>query len=164
MKKRMLAMLLVLAMLASYLPVGAVAEQQGTPDSQGTGEVVTTYEPLQTHGAGHICEHCVQVWENTPEATRPAAPVMPEWTAWDGTMALEDGKHYVLSVDTFTPAATIALSSGTYVLCLNGKTIDGSQAGTIFNLSGTAELTILDCTAHTVTPGSSSTCFASKAL
>lgn len=119
MMKRTLALLLVLVMVLSVLPVGVIAEG---------GE----YAPLAEHtDEGHICEHC----ENTAQ-----------WTAWDGTETMTDGGHYVLG-DDVTLSAPVALSAGTYVLCLNGQTLTG--ATTLFDLSGTASLIITDCTAKT---------------
>lgn len=82
--------------------------------------------------AQHTCEHCGQV---------------PEWVDWDGTGAMEDGKHYKLTAETLTLSAPIALSSGSYVLCLNGNTISAATSKRIFDLSGTANLVIVDHTA-----------------
>ena len=119
MMKRTLALLLVLVMVLSLLPVGVLAE---------AGE----YAPLAEHtNEGHICEQC----ETTAE-----------WTVWDGTTAMTDGGHYVLEAGV-TLSAPVALSAGTYTLCLNGQTITGST--TLFDLSGTASLIITDCTAKT---------------
>ena len=119
MMKRTLALLLVLVMVLSLLPVGVIAE---------AGE----YAPLAEHtDEGHICEQC--------ETTAT-------WTVWDGTQAMTDGGHYVLA-DSVTLSAPVALTAGTYTLCLNGKTITGTT--TLFDLSGTASLILTDCTAKT---------------
>lgn len=119
MMKRTLALLLVLVMVLSLLPVGVIAE---------AGE----YAPLAEHtDEGHICEQC----ESTAK-----------WTVWDGTQAMTDGGHYVLA-DNVTLSAPVALTVGTYTLCLNGKTITGTT--TLFDLSGTASLILTDCTAKT---------------
>lgn len=119
MMKRTMALLLVLVMVLSLLPVGVIAE---------AGE----YAPLEAHtDEGHVCEQC--------ETTAA-------WTVWDGTEAMTDGGHYVLG-DAVTLSEAVVLTEGSYVLCLNGKTITGST--TLFDLSGTASLTITDCTAKT---------------
>ena len=117
--KRTLALVLALVMVLSLLPIGVIAE---------AGE----YAPLAAHtDEGHICEQC-----ETAAA----------WTVWDGTEAMTDGGHYVLG-DSVTLSAPVALTEGTYTLCLNGKTITG--ATTLFDLSGTASLILTDCTAKT---------------
>ena len=119
MTKRVLALFLVLIMVLSLLPVGVIAE---------AGE----YAPLAKHtDEGHICEQC---------------KTAVQWTVWDGTTAMTDGGHYVLETGV-TLSAPVALSAGTYTLCLNGQTITGVT--TLFDLSGTANLIMTDCTAKT---------------
>jgi len=121
MTKRILALLLVLAMVITCLPLAVVAEE-----NQGSQPVVTAHTD-----AAHKCEHCEQALA---------------WTAWDGTTVLTDGGHYVLTADTML-AAPVELTAGSYVICLNGFALSGSPS--LFLLSGTAELTVVDCTART---------------
>lgn len=116
MSKRILALFMALVLVLSLVPATVIAE--------GTEPAV--------HTETHACEHCTEGAQVT-------------WTAWDGKTALTDGGHYYLTEDV-TLTAPVALSEGSYVLCLGGKTL--TATGTRhFDLSGTASLVIVDCTA-----------------
>ncbi len=116
MSKRILALFMALVLVLSLVPATVIAEGA---------------EPA-VHTDAHTCEHCTEGAQVT-------------WTAWDGKTALTDGGHYYLA-DNVELSAPVALSSGSYVLCLGGKTL--TATGTRhFDLSGTASLTIVDCTA-----------------
>lgn len=166
MKKRLLALFLVLALLVTCLPIGAVAE--GTEDdividNVEQTEVVTDEVAQQAEQSvrkpatkdttpkkgdheddAHKCEHCDQ---------------FVTWTKWGnangktGTMPSTSG-HYVLDTD-INPAGRVALTTQDIVICLNGYTItssatDGDKTDSLYSIgkNATAKVTITDCTAH----------------
>lgn len=166
MKKRLLALLLVLALLITCLPVGAVAEgteEDVVIDNVEQTEVVTdevaqqAEQPVRKPATkdttpkkgdhkddAHKCEHCDQ---------------FVTWTQWGsangktGTMPSTSG-HYVLDTD-INPAGRVALTTQDIVICLNGYTItssatDGDKTDSLYSISknATAKVTITDCTAH----------------
>ena len=133
MAKRILAMLLVMAMVFSVLPTGVFAEgegQQGQPVKQTQGS---------HDDSKHKCEHC---------------DTTLTWTAWGDDAAEKtklpdgsDGKtHYVL-VDNIQVAAATYISAKDVTICLNGKQVTTTGDCNTFELSGTGKVRITDCTA-----------------
>ena len=143
MMKRTFAMLLAVALVLGLLPMSAVAEQLNTAYTA----------PLEQHehapsGDAHICEHCVAAGKTGAEAT-------PEWKAWDSTkntLPNADG-HWYLTGDMTVKAVT--LSNKNVVVCLNGYTVTATTGERFYTLQTGAVLTVLDCTAKTVTPDES---------
>ena len=133
MAKRILAMLLVMAMVFSVLPTGVFAEGEGqqTP----TGEPAS--RALKTHAdSGHKCEHCDKV---------------VTWTPWGGTgekNKLPTSGHYYL-VDNIDLKSQTAVY-GDLVLCLNGYNVIASANVHVFRTAASGKVTITDCTAETV--------------
>lgn len=145
MMKRSLALLLAMVMVLSMLPMNILAE------GQSTAEKNTAYtEPLAQHahaasGDAHICEHCVA-------AGKTGADAVPEWQpiASDATTFGREAGHYYLTGDMVNMEQTSVDKD--VVLCLNGHTIKPKAGKYLFRLYSNAKLTILDCTAKTVTP------------
>ena len=147
MKKRLLALLLVLALLITCLPIGAVAEGTET-ELDNTEQTQTLEETVPQKGDHaddvHKCEHCDQ---------------FVTWTKWGnangktGTMP-NDTDHYILDTD-INPTGRVPLKNQDIVICLNGFTItasgtDADKADSLYSFSkdATAKVTITDCTAH----------------
>ena len=143
--KRSLALLLALVMVLSMLPMNILAE------GQSTAEKHTAYTaPLAQHnhaasGDAHICEHCVA-------KGLTGADAIPEWIpiAADATTFGRAAGHYYLTANMENMSTTSVDKD--VVLCLNGYTIKPKAGKYLFRLYSNAKLTILDCTAKTVTP------------
>lgn len=67
------------------------------------------------------------------------------WTAWDGTAAFVNGKHYRVSKDVQLTGVVTVPAGVTVVLDLNGKTITAAADSRCFEVSG--ELAIVNSTA-----------------
>jgi len=128
MLKRMTAWILVVALLASVLPMGIAAETE------------TTYPAQHSHSATqHDCAHC----DDTIT-----------WEAWGDT---DDEKkalpktsgHYYLVSDITKTGRTEMEATADIVLCLNGYTVDGNNTDTIYRVVTSGKLRIDDCTAYT---------------
>ena len=124
MTKRILAFVIVLAMVLSVLPVQMVAAEQTVP--------------THGHSDAHQCSsHC-------PGGTITWKP----WGITNGsktTFPTESG-HYYLECDV-TLAARADIPAGKDItICLNGWTLSENGSGNISYLSG--YLTISDCTAY----------------
>lgn len=132
MLKRMTAWVLVIALLASVMPMSIAAE--GEP----------TYPAPNSHSAEqHNCEHC------DGEIT---------WEAWGDTdtekktLPTASGHYYLVS-DIEKTAKTEMAATADIVLCLNGYTIDGNSTDTIYRVVTSGKLRIDDCTAYTDAEG-----------
>ena len=125
MAKRILAMLLVVAMVLSVLPVGVLAEGEGQ-------QALTAHDDSK-----HKCEHC---------------DTTTTWTAWGDDAAektkLPTSGHYYLVSDIDLQAQT-SVGSGHLVLCLNGHDVVASKNVHMFRIATTGKVTITDCTAKT---------------
>ena len=141
MMKRTFAMLLALVMVLSLLPMNVVAES--------IAETNTAYaEPLAQHahaasGDAHICEHCVA-------AGKTGTAAVPQWQALTGTTLPTASGHYYLTGDI--TVTNKDLTNADVVLCLNGYTVTASSGKRFYTMKQGAKLTVLDCTAKTVTP------------
>lgn len=131
MTKRILAWVLVLAMVLSAAPVTVLAE----------GEAVAI---THSHSAAqHKCAHC--------EAA-------VTWSAWGDTDAEKKelpktSGHYYLVSDIKKTGRTEIGTGVDIVLCLNGYTVDGNNTDTIYRVVNGAKLRIDDCTAYTDAEG-----------
>ncbi len=118
MKKRILAFVMVLAMVLSLLPLGVVAEEQTVPEA---------------HTDAHDCTACDGA---------------VTWTAWDKKNEFPTTPgHYYLTVNVdLTGWRTIG--SGEYTVCLNGHYIKGEPGKSFATVGDGTVLTISDCTAY----------------
>ena len=127
MRNRVIAWILVVALVLSVMPVGVLAEGTQTP------------APHSHSAQQHDCEHCdtAVVWEawGDTEAEKTSLPT--------------DGKHYYLVSDVTVTARTTIKNTVDQVLCLNGYKIDGSAKDLVYYLQDSAKLTLTDCTAYT---------------
>lgn len=153
MKKRLLALLLVLTLLVSCLPHIVLAEGvQGEGQEQETteGQVEETTTEAETeaavaikphgHSEAHICEDC-----------EDDAVV---WTPWRSTTDLPTTTgHYYLTVDVKVSKLWNVSGTNDVVLCLNGFTVDAQGKSCIYRLEKNAKVTISDCTAYTDAEG-----------
>ena len=143
--KRVLSLVLALIMVLSALPLGVVAE------SQSTAQKNTAYAaPLAQHahaasGDAHICEHCVA-------AGKTGAAATPAWQTWSSTNTTlpQNPGHYYLTGNMTINSGT--LDNEEVVICLNGYTVTCKSGHRFYTLKNSSKLTILDCTAKTVTP------------
>lgn len=137
MAKRILAMLLVMAMVFSVLPTGVFAEGEGQgQQGQPAQQALTAHDDSQ-----HKCEHC-----KTNVAWEPWGDTDDEKTKLPTG---SDGKtHYVL-VDNIQVATQTAISSKEITICLNGKQVTTTGNVNTFRLDGTGKVHITDCTAKT---------------
>ena len=142
MAKRILAMLLVMAMVFSVLPTGVFAEGEGQGQpGQPAPQALTAHDDSQ-----HKCERCLGAGKTDAEATIT-------WTKWGDDAAektkLPDGSdgntHYVL-VDNIQVAAQTSVSSKDITICLNGKQVTTTGNCNTFEMSGTGKVRITDCT------------------
>lgn len=140
MAKRILAMLLVMAMVFSVMPTGVLAE--------GEGQGQPAQQALDAHDdSKHKCEHCLKLGKTDAEA-------IVAWEPWGDTEAerskLPDGSdgktHYVL-VDNIQVATQTNISSSDITICLNGKQVTTTGNCNTFEMSGTGKVRITDCTA-----------------
>ena len=135
MPKRIIALMLALTIMLSFLPL--------------LPQIATAEEPvvavLTSHSAdSHKCEHCDQT---------------VTWDTWGDTdtekkTLPKSSGHYYLVCDIKVNASTEVSDKADLVLCLNGYTIDGSGKNTIYRVGGSAKLTVSDCTAYTDDGGS----------
>ena len=148
MKKRLAALLLVLALLLTCVPVGVVAEGTGSEQTQEETTVAVLHEEHDHQDDAHKCEHCNQFvtwqkWGDDPseETTLPTAG------------------HYYLVKDIQVSATTDVKNSAELTLCLNGYTIDARhttyiyRVGTDKSTTDKARVTVSDCTAYTDAAG-----------
>ncbi len=156
MNKRVLALLMTLALLISCVPTGVVAEgtdadividdaeltTQQSEVATGASKKPTKDTPPAEHSHSaqqHDCEHC------------DAANV--EWTPWGDeptettTLPVTEG-HYYLVANVSITAQQRVTGSNDVVLCLNGYSVNGTQAANIYRVQDTAKLTVTDCTSH----------------
>ena len=160
MKKRLLALLMVLALLATCIPGGALAEgtqqESQTPvaeTQEATVEETTEVTELpKEHGhrdQHHDCDHC----DGTVE-----------WIAWGDdaaelTTAPTGTGHYYLVADITVSATADINQSADFVLCLNGYNIDAQhktyiyRVGTNNSTTDKTKVTVYDCTAYTDAEG-----------
>ena len=159
MKNRVLALLMVLALLIGCVPTGVLAEgteqveQEVVPQAEtqeqtteAVAEVTEETPEAHSHGAStpHDCEHCDV--ENV------------EWTAWGDdaaelTSVPTATGHYYLVADLTVSTQFKVQGTADVVVCLNGWNIDGSASCNIFRVQDTAKLTVCDCTSHTDAEG-----------
>lgn len=156
MKKRLLALLLVLTLLVSCLPHIVLAEgvqsegqeqeitqaEETTAEAsveETTGEAAVAIEP-HSHSEAHVCEDC-----------EDDAVV---WTPWTSTTDLPTTTgHYYLTVDVKLSKFWNVSGTNDVVLCLNGFTVDAQGKSCIYRLEKNAKVTISDCTAYTDAEG-----------
>ncbi len=124
MKKRLLSVLLVLAMVLSMVPVSVSAADVHTPG---------------THNAAGKCQKCDKT---------------VTWTAWGGTAAektsLPTTGHYYLTDNVDMRSGTRTVASD-LCLCLNGYTITGPQKERTLAVAAADKfIAIFDCTATNV--------------
>ena len=123
MTKRILSLIIVLAMLVSVLPVQMVGAEQ----------TVATHG----HSDAHKCsEHC------------PGGTIT--WTPWGVTNGTADtipvaSGHYYLECDLSLTARNDIPAGADVTICLNGWNITETGSGNVSYVSG--NLTIADCTA-----------------
>lgn len=153
MKKRLLALLLVLTLLVSCLPHIVLAEgvqNEGQEQETTEGQVEETTTEAETeaavaiephsHSEAHVCEDC-----------EDDAVV---WTPWRSTTDLPTTTgHYYLTDNVQVSKRWNVSGSNQVVLCLNGFTVDCQSKCTAYQLKDSAKLTITDCTAHTDAEG-----------
>lgn len=123
MKKRSIAFLLVLAMLAAVLPAGVTATESS--------------EAAHAHTDQHTCQKTSAAWVawGDDEAEKTTLPK----TAVDGST------HFYLTSDISVSSLTEVSKDVTIHLCLNGYSIDGQQKTGIYKTVAGAELIIEDC-------------------
>ena len=151
--KRSLALLLALVMVLSMLPMNILAEGQSTAEKNTAYTAPLTQHAHAASGDAHICEHCV-------EGGKTGAAAIPEWKAWDSTNTTlpSAAGHWYLVGDadgkmTVTSANAPKLNNVEIVICLNGVEVTAKGgAERFYEMQAGGKLTILDCTAHTVTP------------
>ena len=122
MKKRILALLLCLVLVASMLPVGAVAEA--------------------THA-----DHCLCGKGNSSRCAHSAV----QWLPWEGTGLPDESGNWYLTGPVSVSAATSLTAGDDVKLCLNGQTVTMTGTAQIYHVSGGAKLTITDCGNGTLT-------------
>lgn len=157
MKKRLAALLLVLALLLTCVPVGVVAEETDPEQLPGEGQEETAQAAVAEETVGetaiprehdhkddaHKCEHCNQ---------------FVTWQKWGDDEAeqttLPTAGHYYLVAPIQVSAITDVKSSADLVLCLNGYTVDARhttyiyRVGTNNSKTDKAKVTISDCGAY----------------
>lgn len=125
MRKRILSVLLVLAMVLSFVPAVVTAAPVETVVSPYAGTHATT---------GHTCEH---------EGCGTTV-----WTAWPTDGTIPTAGHYYLTKNVQL-TGQLGLSNKKLHICLNGFVMTAKANTRIGWLYGTTELVITDCTAHT---------------
>ena len=166
MKKRLLALLLTLAMMLSLIPVGVVAEGETAPT-----EILEETVPADTYpedvapepdegGFFAFVENLFagDTAHNTKSGyTRCAhGDESITWTAVSKAADMPKTSGYYYLTDDITLSSMVAVTTDeNVVLCLNGHKITGS--GRIYRISGGAEVTICDCNEQvgTLIPGTS---------
>ena len=126
MMKRLLAGLLALALVLSFVPVVVSAEP----------ETVTRTDKAGTHTADHTCEECGAVF-----------------TEWTSNNSLPGAGHYYLTKDvTLTKEISV---TGELHLCLNGFVVKAAAGKRLLSTKDNTatELVITDCTAYTDAEG-----------
>ena len=143
MQKRLISLLLVLAMVISMMAMGTMsvfATEEGeeppvVTEPEATEPEVTEPEVTEPE----VTEPEVTEPEVTePEVTEPLPPHTHscdhcedvEWTAWDGTVSkLYNGGHFYLTEETTMDAIFIVekLENKAFdvTICLNGQTLNG---------------------------------------
>lgn len=153
MKKRLAALLLVLALLLTCVPVGVVAEGTDPEQLPGEGQEETYQAAVAEETAGetanpkehdhkddaHKCEHCGQ---------------FVTWQKWGDDSAekttLPNGKGHFVLVDNIDVGSHVTTTDkADIVLCLNGYTVDGGDSKYFYRVGSkandTSSLTISDC-------------------
>ena len=145
MKRRILALFLMLALLVSYLPMGIIAEEKSTAETHTLYAAPLAQHAHTASGDAHICEHCVA-------AGKTGAAATPAWQAWSSTNTTlpQSPGHYYLTGDMTISSGT--LDNEEVVICLNGYNVTTKSGQRFYTLKNSAKLAILDCTAKTVTP------------
>jgi len=120
--KKLLSMVLVLAMVMSLLPVVGVSADVSDPS-------LTRH----THSDGHTCgEKC-------------SGEVV--WTPWTNTAKLPtDSGHYYLTADVQLTATNDIAAGKDITICLNGYNIKSAATARVSAVNG--KLTVSDCTAY----------------
>lgn len=138
MKKRILAMLLCLALVGSMLPMGVIAEDGGDIVVQDETEAIDAL--AETEAPTEETEAPTE--ETTPEVV--CSHLAEGWTQWDGTTPVPTSGNIVLTCD-MELESEILLSSGTLSICLNGNDIIAASGNRIFQVTSGAVLNIHDC-------------------
>jgi len=120
MRKRLTAIILVVAMVASCLPVGVFAE---------SSESEVRHPHTEAGYTGHVCHaaHCTQT--------------NVTWVAWESTNTIPTGAdaggntHYYLTGNVTVTARQDILAGSEVTICLNGYTITETNNTTYQNLS-----------------------------
>ncbi|MBR5570272.1 MAG: hypothetical protein IKW10_05185 [Oscillospiraceae bacterium] len=116
MKKKLICMLLMLALVVGVTVIGVSADETAA------------------HTDHCVCGGKVTVGDHVCDETNPT------WTAWTGTET--DGYYYL--TDNITVSKPISIAKGsTLTLCLNGKTLASTTSESAFTIRG--ELNICDC-------------------
>lgn len=94
------------------------------------GKRITVLYVLNTakHLSVHTCAHCGQE---------------VNWRAWDGTVAMENGGHYILNSDVVSTKGPDLAEGEEATLCLNGFTLRRDAARVFGDIKGT--LNVIDC-------------------
>lgn len=145
MMKRSFALLLAMVMVLSMLPMNILAEGQSTAEKNTQYTAPLTQHDHLASGDAHVCEHCVAAGKTGAEAT-------PAWTAVAAnatTLPTEAGHYYLTGNITVNG---VELTNADVVICLNGYTVTAKSGQRFYTLKNGAVLTVLDCTAKTVTP------------
>ena len=138
MKKRILSLLLAVALIFACLPHSVIAV--GTSEDAVTQKNVQTVSTIHDHTSEHNCEDCKD--QNVT------------WIPWDNTALIPyTTGHYYLTTDVTVEWRTTISGSNNVVLCLNGYRVSGTGNDTLYQVQDTAKLTITDCTAHTDAEG-----------
>lgn len=129
MRKRWMAIILVIAMVASYLPVGVSAE-----------EAQVRHPHNEAGYTGHVCQ---------------ADLCHAAWTAWSSTTTLPTANgHYYLTGNVTVNGRQDIPAGADVTICLNGYTVTETNNTNYQNLSYVnGKLTIADCGAYTSASG-----------
>lgn len=145
MMKRSLALLLAMVMVLSMLPMSIWAEGQSTAEKNTAYTAPLTQHDHLASGDAHVCEHCVA-------GTKTGAAAIPEWkpVAANATQLPDKEGHYYLTGNITVKGET--LTNTDVVICLNGYTVTAASGERFYTMNEGAKVTVLDCTAKTVTP------------
>lgn len=124
MKKRVLAMLLALALVLSMVPVAAVAG----------GTVEKTAKAGKHTEAAHACEACGST----------------QWQSWGQSDSLPTEGHFYLTEDVKLSGMVIVKAGKQLHICLNGFVLTADDGKRLMSASEAgAQIVITDCTAYT---------------
>ncbi len=154
MQKRLLSMLLVMAMILSVMPIGAVATEPQeeissveTTAVQQTAEAAAQAEELQEAADAPAA----QAMEATVSHDHSIDGTVPEWDAWESVTTLPTSAgYYYLTGDVNLSAAAAVTANGTadtcnIVLCMNGFNITGPTDGRVYRVVDGAKVSICNC-------------------